>query len=200
MSKSAPLQFSKANFQVLEQERDLLKITLEFLSKENEQLKLQLEDMQMTVKHNKEQLDEYVTTITSKDKMFEKMASQIEQLTNRLKSLESRDKKSSRSKIDHSSKKKSMNELRPYTQNNSTNNSNSGAFPNNNVISVRASQNQKNEEKFKEFFDKQGEIFDEMDIIKNDIQFLIENKSKTKLREHLEQSISSERSNSYYFY
>jgi chromosome segregation ATPase len=85
--------YSKANFQVLEQERNLLKITLEYIAKENTTLKQQLEDMKMTVKHNKEQLREYIETITSKDKVVEKMNSTIEQLTIRLQSLEEHIKK-----------------------------------------------------------------------------------------------------------
>jgi chromosome segregation ATPase len=85
---NTPLTYSKANFQVLEQERNLLKITLDYVAGENEQLKQQLEDMKMTVKHNKELLKEYVEKITNKDKVFEKMNAQIEQLTSRLHTLE----------------------------------------------------------------------------------------------------------------
>lgn len=82
------LSFSKTNFHVLEQERNLLKITLEYVVKENETFKGQIEDMKMTVKHNKELLKEYVDKITSKDKVVEKMSSTIEQLQTRIKSLE----------------------------------------------------------------------------------------------------------------
>jgi hypothetical protein len=82
------LPFSKANFHVLEQERNLLKITLDYVIKENETLKGQLEDMKMTVIHNKELLKEYVDKITNKDKVVEKMSSTIEQLQARIKSLE----------------------------------------------------------------------------------------------------------------
>jgi hypothetical protein len=86
--KDAPLPFSKANFQVIEQEKNLLKITLEYVAKENETLKQQLEDMKMTVKHNKDLLKEYIEKITSKDTVVLKMNSTIEQLTTRLHSLE----------------------------------------------------------------------------------------------------------------
>jgi chromosome segregation ATPase len=82
------LPFSKANFHVLEQERNLLKITLDYVAKENEIFKGQIEDMKMTVKHNKELLKEYVDKITNKDKVVEKMSSTIEQLQTRIKSLE----------------------------------------------------------------------------------------------------------------
>ncbi len=79
---------SKANYQKLEQERNLLKITLDYVAKENEGLKGQLEDMKMTVKHNKDLLREYVEKITNKDKVVEKMNATIEQLTSRMHTLE----------------------------------------------------------------------------------------------------------------
>lgn len=85
---SGPLPFNKANFHVLEQERNLLKITLDYVVKDNETLKSQLEDMKITVKHNKELLKEYVDNITNKDKVVEKMSSTIEQLFSRIKGLE----------------------------------------------------------------------------------------------------------------
>ena len=44
--------------------------------------------MKITAKQNKELLKEYINQITNKDKVFEKMNAQIEQLTNRLKILE----------------------------------------------------------------------------------------------------------------
>ena len=79
---------SKSNFLMLEQERNLLKITLDYVVKENDMLKQQNEDMKITVKHNKELLREYIEKITNKDKVVEKMNSTIEQLTLRLHSLE----------------------------------------------------------------------------------------------------------------
>lgn len=85
---SQALQYNKANFQMLEQERNMLKITLQHMTAQNEKLKNELEDMRMTAKQNKELLKEYVEKITNKDKVFEKMNAQIEQLTNRLKILE----------------------------------------------------------------------------------------------------------------
>jgi predicted nuclease with TOPRIM domain len=78
---------SKA-YQTLEQERNLLKITLDYVAKENEALKQQLEDMRTTVRHNKEQLKEYVEKITNKDLVVDRMNATIEQLTSRLHSLE----------------------------------------------------------------------------------------------------------------
>lgn len=79
---------TKANYLMLEQERNLLKITLDYVVKENETLKQQNEDMKITVKHNKELLREYIEKITNKDKVVEKMNSTIDQLTQRLHSLE----------------------------------------------------------------------------------------------------------------
>lgn len=84
--------------QTVEQERDLLKITLEYLIKENEGLKSQLEDMKMTVRTNKEQLREYVEKITNKDKVVEKMNNTIEMLQTRLQSMEEHFKNNSTGK------------------------------------------------------------------------------------------------------
>ena len=86
--KISKLQFSKSNFQKLEQERNMLKLTLQYVTPENEKLKNELEDMRITAKQNKDLLKEYINQITNKDKVFEKMNAQIEQLTNRLKILE----------------------------------------------------------------------------------------------------------------
>ena len=87
-TKTTNLPYSKANFQIIEQERNLLKITLDYVVQENDTLKQQLEDMKMTVKHNKQLLKEYIDTITNKDKVVEKMNCTIEQLTTRLHKLE----------------------------------------------------------------------------------------------------------------
>lgn len=131
-------------YTILEQERNLLKITLDYLAKENENLKNRIEDMNMTVKENKEQLRVYVEQITDKDKLFEKMNSQIEYLKTRVKSLEEyvkvfrgRDKDKLNNSINfeldrhesfeninlNSLNKKSSNELisQGYSHNNSTN-------------------------------------------------------------------------------
>lgn len=86
--KNAKLQFSKSNFLKLEQERNMLKLTLQYVTSENEKLKNELDDMRITAKQNKDLLKEYINQITNKDKVFEKMNAQIEQLTNRLKILE----------------------------------------------------------------------------------------------------------------
>ena len=82
------IPFNKTNFFKLEQERNMLKITLQYINAENTKLKNELEDMRITARKNKEMLKEYITQITNKDKMFEKMNNQIEQLTSRLKLLE----------------------------------------------------------------------------------------------------------------
>ena len=78
----------------LEQEKQMLKLTLDHVLKENTQLKNQIEDMKMTVQHNKLQLKEYVENITNKDKVVEKMNNTIEQLQQRLAMYESFQKKS----------------------------------------------------------------------------------------------------------
>ena len=73
---------------MIEQERNLLKITLDYVIKENESLKQQIEDMKLTVKYNKDLLKEYVEKITNKDAVVEKMNSTIEQLKYRLGNFE----------------------------------------------------------------------------------------------------------------
>ena len=66
----------------------MLKITLQYITEENENLKNELNDMKITAKKNKDMLREYINQITNKDKLFEKMASTIEQLKSRLKAIE----------------------------------------------------------------------------------------------------------------
>ena len=91
--KTHDLPFNKANFINLKKERDMLKITLQYITEENENLKNELNDMKITAKKNKDMLREYINQITNKDKLFEKMASTIEQLKSRLKAIEQYKKK-----------------------------------------------------------------------------------------------------------
>lgn len=114
----------KLNYQMMEQERNMLKITLQYIAKENEDLKQQLEDMRMTVKHNKELLKEYVEKITNKDKVVEKMNATIEQLTTRMHSLEEYIKQS-QIKVAKNSKEKQQ----------QLQNTDKPKIPNSNVIS-----------------------------------------------------------------
>ena len=82
------LPFNKINFMNLKKERDMLKITLQYITEENNNLKNELNDMKITAKKNKDMLKEYINQITNKDKLFEKMASTIDQLKSRLKAME----------------------------------------------------------------------------------------------------------------
>lgn len=70
--------------ELIEKERDLLKITLEYVTKENSDLREKMEDLKITVKTNKDLLKEYIERITNKDKTVQKMNSIIEQLTERI--------------------------------------------------------------------------------------------------------------------
>lgn len=72
----------------IEQERNLLKITLDHLARDNESLKECLEDMRSTAIANKQLLNEYVETVTGKDLMVEKLRHTILQLQNRIQTLE----------------------------------------------------------------------------------------------------------------
>lgn len=78
----------KEYIKVLEQEKSLLKLTLEHYVKENSQLKQTIDDMKVTVRANKDQLNEYISTITNKDMAVEKMNNTINQLKSRLENLE----------------------------------------------------------------------------------------------------------------
>jgi hypothetical protein len=78
----------KETKEMIEKERDLLKITLDYYAKENSALKRQLEDLAITARSNKELLKEYVERITNKDEVVEKLRSTNEQLQARLSSLE----------------------------------------------------------------------------------------------------------------
>lgn len=89
----------KETIKMLEQERNLLKITLEHLVKENDDLKRTIEDMKITVKANKDQLSEYISTITNKDMVVEKMNNTISQLRYRLESMEEQIKKQQRQQV-----------------------------------------------------------------------------------------------------
>jgi hypothetical protein len=66
---------------ILEEEKQMLRITLECVVNENEELKRKNDDMRNTVKANKDQLKEYVENITNKDKVVEKMNNTIERHT-----------------------------------------------------------------------------------------------------------------------
>jgi len=266
------IPFNKANFIKLEQERNMLKITLQYINAENTKLKNELEDMRITARKNKEMLKEYITQITNKDKMFEKMNNQIEQLTSRLKLLENFNKinnkknlkktenninttsfanielkstnmstnqqlnssmnmnkdnnninKSFSYNINISNNKASLGTLNlnkninyspiiPFKDNaslniikteNSNGSSNFSFLKNNNSIINRAFNNKQtslstinntygvNSELIKEFLNKQTTLLEEMAIVKDDIQFIKENKSKSKMTEKLNQSIIS---------
>ena len=264
------IPFNKTNFFKLEQERNMLKITLQYINAENTKLKNELEDMRITARKNKEMLKEYITQITNKDKMFEKMNNQIEQLTSRLKLLENfnklNNKKNSKTdnyvnttsfannelkstnmstnqqlnssmnnnkdnnnvnksfsyNINISNNKATLGTLnlnknikyspiKPFKDSSSLNiikteNSNGSSnfsFLKNNCIINRAFNNKQtslnsinnaygpNSEIIKEFLNKQTTLLEEMAIIKDDIQFIKENKSKSKMTEKLNQSIFS---------
>jgi hypothetical protein len=245
------LPFNKANFQMLEQERNMLKITLQYISAENDKLKNELEDMKITAKKNKEMLKEYVTQITNKDKVFEKMNAQIEQLTNRLKILENFKKLNSKkinvNPINTNSSNKIENKTTTYTNTNmnslTNTNSNNNTYesknnPTQGSISMKKTEtknsnntntnksfsyipnkitqknnlginkgkdkinnnntnnnNKNNNNIINEFLLKQATLIEEMSSIKDDIQFILENQTRSKMKEKLNQSIYSSNNN-----
>ena len=88
MKQKNSLTYNKANFQKLEQERNMLKLTLQYINAENDKLKNELEDMKITARQNKELPKASIPQTTNKDIVLEKMNGQIEQSTNRLRTLE----------------------------------------------------------------------------------------------------------------
>ena len=278
------IPFNKNNFIKLEEEKNLLKITLKYISEENEKLKNELEDMKITAKKNKEMLQEYVNKITDKDKLFIKMNSQIESLTTRLKVLDVFNKKQKINKERYfgmntnptinnnivytnslNNEVKTTNvstgnyQLNSLTNNNTKNNNNNNninksfsfvnqnlkkalifknisqknkinsniknitnkiikkvndvndtfddelkSFKSSNIInnpkdknSIKSYINQNNKidinsnKLINEFLLKQNILLEEINNIKDDIQFIKENKSKNKMQNKLNQSIIS---------
>ena len=213
--KNNELPFNKTNFINLKKERDMLKITLQYFTQENENLKNELNDMKITAKKNKDMLKEYVYQITNKDKLFEKMTSTIEQLKSRLKAMEQLKKDKKKYEKEISNDLFNYN----YTTNNRSTTTNSNNYTTNNIIATTGGENNlsfgfnilnsneniksiipkkeiinnkniedKNDIKF--YIEKQKNIMEEIDNIKDDIQFLMENRSKSKMREKLNQSIA----------
>ncbi len=196
-------------------------------------------------------LKEYVTQITNKDKMFEKMNAQIEQLTNRLKILENfkklNSKKINLNPITTNSSNKIENRTTYYTNthmNSLTNtNSNNNTYesknnPTQGSISMKKTEtknsnntntnksfsyipnkitqknnlginkgkdkinnnntnnnNKNNNNIINEFLLKQATLIEEMSSIKDDIQFILENQTRSKMKEKLNQSIYSSNNN-----
>ena len=292
------LPFNKNNFINLKKERDMLKITLEYITEENKNLKNELNDMKITAKKNKDMLREYINQITNKDKLFEKMASTIEQLKSRLKAMEQFKKEKEKNEKENinyyssndclninnntnnhtttttsnnlttnniigttsgenysfgfnilnnninkiknfntnesvstknSNKNKSMNNINlgntgnkgfnilrnnnkknKINTNNINNNMENIMNQNKNIRFNNQNDNQKlennennkidnnnnnntliPEDSVKYFYEKQKNIMEEISIIKDDIQFLMENRSKSKIKDKLNQSLAS---------
>jgi hypothetical protein len=268
--KSHDLPFNKINFMNLKKERDMLKITLQYITEENLNLKNELNDMKITAKKNKDMLKEYINQITNKDKLFEKMASTIEQLKSRLKAMEQfkkeKEKNEKESNINYLSNdylninntnnhsttttsnnittnniigtttgescsfgfnilnnNNNINKIKNYNTNErstktnkSMSNINAGNkgfnifannqinnktkkikyTNNNNLITDKEKMNNDNtsldiKNNIKYFYEKQKNIMKEIIGIKDDIQFLMENKSKSKIKDKLNQSFAS---------
>lgn len=108
-SKLNPKSNSSSMVAFLEQEKKMLKVTLDHVLKENEDLKQEIEDLKQTVKDNKNLLKEYIENITDKDKVVEKMQNTIDQLQSRLKVIESRNFRSN-----HKANNKSLVDLNTF--------------------------------------------------------------------------------------
>ena len=75
---------AKAMKDVLEQEYQMLKLTLEVLANDNVKLKNDLAELSNNVKKNKLQLQDYLNTITDKDTAVSNLNKKIEMLHIRL--------------------------------------------------------------------------------------------------------------------
>lgn len=72
-----------------DEEKNLLKITINHLARENDELKQLIEDMKITLQSNKDLLKEYLSQISNKDSTVQKLNNTIEQLKTRLQNLQS---------------------------------------------------------------------------------------------------------------
>ena len=91
-------------------------------------------------------------------------------------------------------KSKSSNNIKQNNINNN-NNSNNSSFSNNTNNNNNNNKGQLTQQQYKttiqEFLSKQAAIIEEMSSMKDDIQFILENRSKSKLKDKLNQSIIS---------
>lgn len=97
-----PLQFSKTNFILLQNEKEALQKTIKLISEENIKLKSQVHDMKITVRENKKVLNDYIINITNKDKLFEKLNLIIAELKEKIKKLEEKLKEKEMNRIQSS--------------------------------------------------------------------------------------------------
>ena len=171
--------------QQLEQERKLLKETLNIVIQENSELKKSLSDIKSSVEENKIQLKEKINTITDKDTAVEMLSNQIEQLKQKFYDFQLKQKMQSllNNNISEDIVPSKGNET------NTTNNQTNQIM----IVNVGEEKNLKEEEnqiktiddkieKQKTFIEKQQELLNEITNLRRDTNFLKEkiNENKSK--------------------
>ena len=161
--------------QQLEEERKLLKKTLEVVIQENSELKKSLSDIKSSVEENKIQLKEKINTITNKDTAVEMLSNQIEQLKQKFYDFQLKAKM-------QSLLNNNISEDIIASKGNETNNTNNQTNQIM-IVNVRDEKNLKEEEnpvktvddrieKQKIFIEKQQELLNEITNLRRDTNFL----------------------------
>ena len=169
----------------LEEERKLLKKTLEIVIQENSELKKSLSDIKSSVEENKIQLKEKINTITNKDTAVEMLSNQIEQLKQKFYDFQLKAKM-------QSLLNNNISEDIIASKGNETNNTNNQTNQIM-IVNVKDEKNLKEEEnpvktvddrieKQKIFIEKQQELLNEITNLRRDTNFLKEkiNENKSK--------------------
>ena len=161
--------------QQLEEERKLLKKTLEVVIQENSELKKSLSDIKSSVEENKIQLKEKINTITNKDTAVEMLSNQIEQLKQKFYDFQLKAKM-------QSLLNNNISEDIIASKGNETNNTNNQTNQIM-IVNVKDEKNLKEEEnpvktvddrieKQKIFIEKQQELLNEITNLRRDTNFL----------------------------
>ena len=155
----------------IEQEKNMLKLTLDILVNENNQLKNSLNEINNSVKENKIELQERLNTITNKDEVLNNLNNQIKQLKLKFYELKSKSKR-------YFSDYGNSNTMLKFNEQTST------CYTARNINKITLSKNleknkeikNKNQNKinhYQDFYYKQNELDNEINDIKRQINFLI---------------------------
>jgi len=159
--------------EIIEQEKNMLKLTLDILVNENNQLKTSLKEINNSVKENKIELQEKLNTITNKDEVLNNLTNQIKQLKLKFNELKN---KSNRFYSDYGN----SNTMLKFNEQTSTcytaRNTNKITLNKNLEKNKELKYKNKNKNKnnhYQDFYYKQNELDNEINDIKRQINFLI---------------------------
>ena len=184
MTKS--LTFTKSNFILLQNEKELLQNSLKIITEENQKLKNEVKDMKITVKENKKLLNDYLINIANKDKLYEKLNSIINELQEKIKYLEDNQKQNENNTIKNTG-------IKEINFININHNNNYSLAPQNNYANEGINENNKNENEIRV---KQNKINEEIINIKKQLDIIIEQNSlKNKLNQNLKTDINNDSNN-----